>query len=118
MILPKIVKSYNQNNHIIRCWTLSDMEYTFQSYWTQMFVISDHKIYFNSNVDNYTKTTCKYMYQALNWIIENIDDWNLTTNDINNSIELKNTIVDLLSSKNVKRAIMQYIIDTGNKIND
>ena len=118
MILPKIVKSYNQNNHIIRCWDGLSMQYNFQSYLTIMFGINKGKIYFNENVNNYTQTTCKYLYRALDWILEHIDDWALTTEDFDNNLEVKNTIIDLLNSNNTKRAIMQYIIDTGNKIND
>lgn len=119
MILPKIVKSYNQNNNIIRYWEIVDGDCViFQSYSSIMFTIIKGKLSFNDNIDNYTQTTCKYLYKALNWVVDYIDNWNLSEYEYDTNIKIKNTIIGLLESNNTKRAIMQYMIDTGNKIND
>lgn len=108
--VAKIYISYNQNNHIIidnkyRNNTNYDV-YIFQSYNTIMMVIKDNDIYFNNDCYNYTNTTCKYLYKCL-------DDIKYLV-----SSENQKTIDDILSSKNKKQTILNYIIQNNKYIND
>ena len=65
MILPKIIKSYNQNNNIIIFCEKAAFSVMFQSYNKIMFVINSHGIIINEELSDHTKTTRKYMYKAL-----------------------------------------------------
>lgn len=108
--VARIYTSYNQNNHIIidnkyRNNTNYDV-YVFQSYNTIMMVIKDNDIYFNNDCYNYTNTTCKYLYKCL-------DDIKYLV-----SLENQKIIDEILSSKNKKQTILNYIIQNNKYIND
>lgn len=108
MILPKIVKSYNQNNHVIEFGESTSRKYMiFQSYDSVMCVITKDNIYFNDDVDDYTKTTRKYLYKFL-------DDYRFHSD----KIQTWDIIDNIQGSNNGKNVIIKYIIDTGNKIDD
>ena len=107
--LPKIMTSYNSNNHIIKFADDNDILYDgiiFQSYKTIMMVISYDGVYFNNNIDCYTNTTIKYLYRCLK-------DVKYCINSVN-----QNIIDEILVSKNKKQAILNYILDTNKYIND
>ena len=69
MILPKIVKSYNQNNHIIVLYQSDNIVLVFQSYDKVMLSINNNGIYLNEDLEDYTKTTSKYLYKAIDDIL-------------------------------------------------
>lgn len=69
MILPKIVKSYNQNNHIMISFQSNTYIIIFQSYDKVMLSIDNTGVYLNEDIDDYTKTTSKYLYKAVEDIL-------------------------------------------------
>jgi len=69
MILPKIVKSYNQNNHIMIAFQSNTYVIIFQSYDKVMLSIDDTGVYLNEDMNDYTKTTSKYLYKAVEDIL-------------------------------------------------
>ena len=69
MILPKIMKSYNQHNHIIVSYQSNDFVLVFQSYDKVMFSINKYGVYLNEDLDDYTRTTSKYLYKAIEDIL-------------------------------------------------
>ena len=69
MILPKIIKSYNQNNHIILSYQSNEFVLVFQSYDKIMISIDNYGVYLNEDLNDYTKTTCKYLYKAIEDIL-------------------------------------------------
>ena len=84
-----------KNQYMIK----TQKEILFQSYKTIMFTYNliDKTIYFNTNEDNYTKTTCKYLGLALERLIDEIS-YNVNTKKIR----------DLLNSNNRKKEILSY----------
>ena len=70
MILPKIIKSYNQNNHIIVSYQSNSYVLVFQSYDKIMLSINNDGVYLNEDIEDYTKTTCKYLYKAIDDILK------------------------------------------------
>ena len=91
-----IIDTFNvKNQYMIK----TQKEIIFQSYDTIMFTynVIDKTIYFNTNEDNYTKTTCKYLGLALERLIDEIG-YNVNTKKIR----------DLLNSNNRKKEILSY----------
>ena len=82
-----------KNQYMIK----TQKEIIFQSYDTIMFTynVIDKTIYFNTDEDNYTKTTCKYLGLALEKLIDRIG----------NDADTKK-IRDLLNSNNRKKFIL------------
>ena len=82
-----------KNQYMIK----TQKEIIFQSYKTIMFTynVIDKTIYFNTDEDNYTKTTCKYLGLALEKLIDRIG----------NNADTKK-IRDLLNSNNRKKFIL------------
>jgi hypothetical protein len=72
-MIAKIIKSYNQNNHIIISFEGASFVVTFQSYDKIMLSVSRCGVILNEDLDDYTKTTCKYMYEAINDIANDIE---------------------------------------------
>lgn len=72
-MIAKIIKSYNQNNHIILTYEGASITLTFQSYNKVMFCVSKYGVLLNEDLDDYTKTTCKYMYQAMDDIANDVE---------------------------------------------
>lgn len=109
MILPKIVKSYNQNNHIIQEWDESDCLYDrfiFQSYNTTMMAVDSTGLYFNDNESNYTQTTCKYLRQSMEYLQGYLNTEN------------RHLMLGLLNTNNTKKAVLKYVNETGRRIDD
>lgn len=71
-MIAKIEKSYNQNNHIIVSVDGINFVVTFQSYDKAMMVVSKYGVIFNEDVNDYTKTTCKYLFKAIDDILHDI----------------------------------------------
>lgn len=64
-MIARIEKSYNQNNHIIISVDGINFVVTFQSYDKVMMVVSKYGVIFNEDMEDYTKTTCKYLFKAV-----------------------------------------------------
>lgn len=91
-----VIDTFNvKNQYMIK----TQKEIIFQSYNTIMFTynVVDKTIYFNTNEDDYTKTTCKYLGLALEKLIDEISQ------DVNTK-----KIKDLLNSNNRKKEILSY----------
>ena len=89
-----VIDTFNaKNQYLIK----TQKEIIFQSHKAIMFTYcqQDNTIYFNTDEDNYTKTTCKYLGLALNELIYQV-----------NGIESKNKIRELLNSNNRKKFIL------------
>lgn len=72
-MIAKVIKSYNQNNHIIITYEGASYVVIFQSYDKVMFSVSKHGVILNEDLDDYTRTTCKYMYEAMNDIANDVE---------------------------------------------
>lgn len=72
MILPKIVKSYNQNNQLILTQNGIHFELTFQSYNTVVMHVYNGGVIFNRNLEVYTNTTLKYLTRAIDDIVNDV----------------------------------------------
>ena len=92
-----MVDLINNNQYLIN----TNLEIIFQSYNTIMFTYykHDNKIVFNTDGDNYTKTTCRYLGVALE--------------KINSVTKYKYTNLNYLCcySKNRKKDILNFVID-------
>lgn len=90
-----VINNFNsKNQYLISC---NNGDIIFQSYETIIFTYcqQDNTIYFNTDEDNYTKTTCKYLGLALDELIYQV-----------NGTESKNKIRELLNSNNRKKFIL------------
>ena len=104
-MIPKIIHSYNQNNHVIRYFDGDDKITIFQSYNTIMFILHTHPatcILMDENDYNYTRTTCKYLYKF-------IDDFIIYDDDVSASV--RNKLHDVLKSNNIKKSLLKYYRD-------
>ena len=105
MMIPKIIHSYNQNNHVIRYYNGDDKITIFQSYNTTMFVIHTNPttwILMDESDYNFTRTTCKYLYKF-------IDDFILYDDDV--SVNVRNKLTDVLKSNNIKKSLLKFYRD-------
>jgi len=98
MILPKIVKSYNQNNHIILLVENANFRLTFQSYNKVMLSVGYNGVILNEDLSDYTKTTRKYLYEAMDDIANSYELAGYT--NISN-VEVLNDILQGEKSKNI-----------------
>lgn len=91
-----VIENFNvKNQYIIK----TKKEIIFQSYQSIMFSynIIDKTIYFNTNEDDYTKTTCKYLGFALRYLESNVNDC------FGNK-----KLIDLINSNNRKQNILSF----------
>lgn len=110
MILPKIIKSYNQNNHIIISYQSNDIVLVFQSYNKVMLSIDNRGIYLNEDLNDYTKTTSKYLYKAIDDILnDSMFDGYCQSNNIA-------TLEYILSCK--KSAILSHLSQNNGTISN
>ena len=89
-----VVITLQKNQYLIN----TSLEIIFQSYNTIMFTYYkyDKKIVFNTNEDNYTRTTCKYLVKALEKVNDKTDYKYTNLNDlIYNSYNRKKDILAL-----------------------
>lgn len=99
-----VIENFNNRNQYL---ISTNESVIFQSYNAIMFRydIINKTIYFNTNEDNYTQTTCKYLTRALEWLSE--------------TIEHKSTwLTACLKSQNKKRFILSSNIERGIDLND
>lgn len=72
-MIARIEKSYNQNNHIIISVDGINFVVTFQSYDKVMMVVSKYGVIFNEEMEDYTKTTCKYLFKAVDDMLHDMN---------------------------------------------
>ena len=90
-----MITTLQKNQYLIN----TSLEIIFQSYNTIIFTYykHDNKIVFNTDEDNYTKTTCKYLVKALYELDELT---NFKHSEINNlRLKSKNRKKDILALK-------------------
>lgn len=117
MILPKIVKSYNQNNQLILTQNGLYFELTFQSYNTVIMHVCNRGVIFNRNLDVYTKTTLTYLTRAINDIVNDIG---LACYTNTNNYDMLSCFLDATNKKNavINHLIRCYSYILDDNIND
>lgn len=114
MILPKIIRSYNPKNHLLLIYdNARGYIVIFQSYDSVMFSVSNNGVILNEDLEDYTQTTRKYMYQAMDDVA---NDYQLASYTSRENMDVLNAIITGEKSKNILKHMARqtaYIYNTG-----